>query len=135
MVQLKLRNKAEMIFSSCSVLTGSVVFGTLESPPTAQIFLLSWLLREVGSLTLVQLLYWPPPPPFSNNVSMATLLETMKEVSSPTAVLIHAVRAEILTIRSPLPVPPISMGGAAEKYTPPPSAPRMRLLAATRSST
>ena len=80
-----------IIFSSCSVVTGSVVFGRLESPPTIQIFLLSWLLRDVGSLTLVQLLYWPPPPPFSKIESMATLLETEKVESCPAAVLIHAV--------------------------------------------
>ena len=80
-----------IIFSSCSVVTGSVVFGRLESPPSTQIFLLSWLLRDVGSLTLVQLLYWPPPPPFSKIESMATLLETEKVESCPAAVLIHAV--------------------------------------------
>ena len=80
-----------IIFSSCSVVTGSVVFGRLESSLTIQIFLLSWLLRDVGSLTLVQLLYWPPPPPFSKIESMATLLETEKVESCPAAVLIHAV--------------------------------------------
>ena len=56
---------------SCASEAGPVLFGSLALEPTVQVWLGSLLVMLLGSLTLVELVDWQPPLPFSRMMPKA----------------------------------------------------------------